>query len=132
PRIFSVAIFDIDHFKVYNDSFGHVAGDEVLQDMGLLLRRILRPTDFVARYGGEEFALLLPNTDVSSSIEAAERICNAIANNRWNLAPITASFGVATWEGEGPRVILSRADTALYASKAAGRNRVTHFSQISK
>jgi diguanylate cyclase (GGDEF)-like protein len=131
PQIFSVAIFDIDHFKIYNDTFGHITGDEVLRQMGQLLGRSLRPSDFVARYGGEEFALLLPNTGVAGSIEAAERTCTAIAQHNWELAPITASFGIATWNGEDAKSLLSKADTALYAAKAAGRNRVCHFSQIS-
>jgi diguanylate cyclase (GGDEF)-like protein len=131
PKTFSIAIFDIDHFKTYNDTYGHIRGDEVLRELGQLLGRSLRPSDFVARYGGEEFALLLPDTGLAGSIEAAERTCLAIAEHNWDLSPITASFGIATWNGEDARSLLSKADAALYAAKAAGRNRVCHFSQIS-
>ena len=127
----SLIMLDIDHFKQYNDAFGHPAGDEVLRQVGATLRAIVRGHDVVARYGGEEFVVLLPATGANDSVEVAERLRNAIAGHDWPHRPVTASFGVATYEPgmTDPNALVDRADRALYLAKEAGRNRTTHFDQ---
>jgi diguanylate cyclase (GGDEF)-like protein/PAS domain S-box-containing protein len=123
----SLVLLDIDHFKSYNDTFGHPKGDEVLRAVGRLLRRSLRATDFAARYGGEEFAIILPNTDRAGSLVVAEQLRRTIEGATWEDRPITASVGVATMGEEisTSEELVDFADRALYRSKQAGRNRVT-------
>ncbi len=89
-------MLDLDHFKQYNDSFGHPAGDEVLHWAGSILRAAVRGHDVVARYGGEEFVVLLPATDANEALEVAERLRSAIACRPWPHRKVTASLGVAT------------------------------------
>ena len=125
---FSLIMLDVDHFKQYNDAFGHPAGDDVLCDLARTLREDVRDHDLVARYGGEEFVLLLPMTDADAARTVGGGIRVAIAARDWKLRPITASLGIAT-TGPGastPARLLERADRALYHSKATGRDRVTH------
>jgi diguanylate cyclase (GGDEF)-like protein len=126
----SVIVIDIDHFKFYNDSFGHLAGDEILCIFASILTRTSRRYDVVARYGGEEFTVLLPSTASGPAREAAERQREALEAFDWPLRRITASFGVATMESAALPCIklLDQADQALYHAKGMGRNRVTHFS----
>lgn len=120
-------ILDIDHFKHVNDTWGHSAGDEVLRDLGALLRSFLRQSDSAARLGGEEFVVLMPGTGLTDATGAAERLCRELAaqvraNPPWS---ITASFGVATLQSdESGAALLARADAALYQAKTSGRNRV--------
>jgi diguanylate cyclase (GGDEF)-like protein/PAS domain S-box-containing protein len=123
----SLALLDIDDFKAYNDSYGHPAGDEVLRQVGRLLRRTLRASDFAARYGGEEFAIILPNTDATGAGVAAEHMRQAIDSAAWTNRPITVSVGVSTWGGQVTTAdaLVDQADRALYLSKQAGRNRVS-------
>ena len=123
----SLVLLDIDHFKPYNDTFGHPKGDEVLRSVGRLLRRSLRATDFAARYGGEEFAIILPNTDAPGSLVVAEQLRRAIETATWEDRSITASIGVATLGGAitNAEELVDHADRALYRSKQEGRNRVT-------
>ncbi|HEX6942844.1 MAG TPA: GGDEF domain-containing protein [Gemmatimonadaceae bacterium] len=123
----SLILLDIDHFKSYNDSFGHPKGDEILRGVGRLLRRSLRATDFAARYGGEEFAIILPNTDHAGSLVVAEQLRRAIETATWEERAITASIGIATMSEEISTAedLVDFADRALYRSKQAGRNRVT-------
>ncbi len=138
-RPLSVVFLDLDHFKLFNDEFGHLAGDEVLKYAAAILQRKARRSDYVARIGGEEFGALLPETDRLGSIRLAERFRAGIANATWPRRPITASFGVTTVEfakthvemevGERSR-LLAEADRALYHSKGSGRNRVTHVWEI--
>jgi diguanylate cyclase (GGDEF)-like protein len=120
-------LIDIDHFKAYNDTFGHPKGDDVLRAVGQLLRRSLRAADFAARYGGEEFAIILPNTDRAGSLVVAEQLRRAIEEATWEGRPITASIGVATMSEEisTAEELVDYADRALYRSKQAGRNCVT-------
>jgi two-component system chemotaxis response regulator CheY len=128
----SVIMLDIDHFKRYNDAFGHPAGDHVLQQVGRMLRSTVRGHDVVARYGGEEFVVLLPATSAADAFEVAERLRGSIAGHDWPHRAVTASFGVATYGPDTPDAValVERADRALYASKEAGRNRTRHFDQI--
>ena len=92
----SLIMLDIDHFKQYNDAFGHPAGDEVLRRVGTTLQSAVRAHDVVARYGGEEFVVLLPATEANEALEVAERLRSAIADQPWPLRKVTASLGVAT------------------------------------
>ncbi len=123
----SLILIDIDHFKSYNDTFGHPKGDEVLRNVGRLLQHLMRDTDFAARYGGEEFAIILPNTDREGAQQVAERLRHTIESATWDDRAITASVGAATFSREidRPELLLEHADKALYKSKETGRNRVT-------
>jgi diguanylate cyclase (GGDEF)-like protein len=132
---FSVFIFDIDNFKHYNDTNGHVQGDVVLKEIGRLLRENTRSTNIVARYGGEEFILLLENVKNSVAMKCAENIrklieCHSFPfGEKQPLGCVSISGGVATFPADGATVedIIKHADEALYMSKAAGRNRVTKY-----
>lgn len=130
-RELSVILLDVDHFKQYNDSFGHPAGDEVLRDVAQLMQRCARQGDLVARYGGEEFILLLPGTGPDEALKVAERIRMAISDHPWPVRPVTASLGVASRDSSEPtrQTLVERADAALYASKHAGRNCTTVWSR---
>lgn len=126
----AVIVFDIDHFKEVNDRYGHAAGDVALRHVASVAGKVVRTTDAVARYGGEEFVLVVPETDRASALHLAERLREAlrstdIAVNHEALR-VTASFGVAMLhpEDQEPEQLLRRADRALYAAKAAGRDRV--------
>jgi len=127
-RPLSLILLDVDHFKLFNDRFGHTAGDEVLRSVGGILRDVGRAMDVVARYGGEEFALILPDTDHSGAMVIAERCRRGIASADWPCRPITVSVGVTTSDSGpvGHQEFLDEADQALYYSKRHGRNRVTH------
>lgn len=120
----SVIMLDVDHFKKFNDEFGHKAGDQVLQHVGVVLREICRESDLPARYGGEEFVILCPETNSSGAMELAQRLRQKISDIELPYRKVTASFGVASM-GDSPETLVERADAALYASKEAGRNRVT-------
>jgi diguanylate cyclase (GGDEF)-like protein len=130
-RPFALLILDVDHFKRFNDTWGHEAGDLVLQHVAELLRATVREVDLPARLGGEEFVVLLPETPLAEALEAAERVRRRIESNAvlWNGRPlsVTASFGVAACPDSGvpPAELLAAADSALYASKESGRNRVS-------
>ncbi len=127
----SVVMLDVDHFKHYNDTFGHPAGDAALAELGHLLRDNVREHDLVARYGGEEFVFLLSATDADAAAACCERFRTIIARHRWPLRPITASFGIATSSARtvNGMQLVDEADRALYVSKHRGRNCVTHFDQ---
>ena len=127
----SLVIIDIDHYKQINDRHGHAAGDEALRHFVQITREQLRSQDELGRLGGEEFAVLLPETGLESAIAVAERIRRALEATPGRFGdvriPLAASFGVACWQSlaESPDALLQRADKALYAAKAGGRNRVT-------
>jgi diguanylate cyclase (GGDEF)-like protein len=125
----SVLMVDIDHFKQYNDTFGHPAGDEVLRQVGTILRKYVRAHDVVARYGGEEFVVLMPATRANEALEVAERLRAAIAFQPWPLRKVTASLGMATTAPWTPNAaaLVDQADQALYQSKQAGRDQVTCY-----
>ena len=117
---FSLAIFDIDHFKKVNDEKGHLEGDRVLQEFASLLDFCVRDTDIVTRYGGEEFVVIMPSTDIQGASIFAERLRTSAEDQ----VGIHISGGIALADdNDDPRSLLSRADSALYQAKASGRNR---------
>jgi diguanylate cyclase (GGDEF)-like protein len=121
----SLVMFDIDHFKQFNDTFGHPAGDELLRQVAQVLRESARAYDVAARYGGEEFALLLPNTTLEQAVQVAERLRQQIRAIENPHAPVSASFGVATYRrGTPPATLVYEADAALYRAKRSGRDQV--------
>ncbi|HEY7074508.1 MAG TPA: diguanylate cyclase [Solirubrobacteraceae bacterium] len=122
-RPLSVAIVDLDHFKAVNDEHGHQTGDEVLTAAVRAMRRRLRAEDQLGRLGGEEFLVLLPDTGAPAASLVADSLRTEIAGAPAPV-PVTASAGVATWEGEPPEALLRRADEALYAAKRGGRDRI--------
>ena len=138
---YSVALFDVDHFKAYNDTYGHVAGDEALIHTSTLIARHARAGDQVYRYGGEEFLLLLPEQDAAGARIAAERIRESLANSTVRHAHLdvygrfTVSVGIADLRGGGRAFedALHRADDALREAKQQGRNQtvVAHDAQES-
>ncbi len=123
---------DIDHFKRFNDTFGHQLGDQVLRLVGRTLVECIKGRDLAARYGGEEFAVILPNTKLSDAVTLAGNICKALASKKVirrstgeELGTVTISIGAASYRpGEPLRELVRRADLALYAAKGRGRNRV--------
>ena len=125
-RPMTMLLADVDHFKQYNDSYGHPAGDEVLRIVARLLRENTRPGDCVARYGGEEFAVLLPDTDVATALEIAERLRASVSMYEFPCRRVTLSIGVALPDAKElcPAGLVASADQALYGAKRAGRNRV--------
>ena len=128
----SLVMLDVDRFKSYNDTYGHMAGDGALMDLACTLREQSREHDLVARYGGEEFVLLLPATDARESEAFCARLRAAIEERAWPLRPITASLGVSTSTANTltTEQLLEEADRALYHSKERGRNAVTHYREI--
>jgi diguanylate cyclase (GGDEF)-like protein len=127
----SLIMLDIDHFKRFNDSHGHLQGDGALRVAARVLAGALRPTDFAVRYGGEEMMVILPETSGAVAAGVAERLCERMRETvvfddmRLPLPHITASFGVASLaDGQDDHALIASADAALYAAKAAGRDRV--------
>ena len=123
---FSVALFDMDHFKNINDTYGHLEGDAVLAALSKLIRKNIRTVDYVGRWGGEEFLLVMPETDKNAARYIAERLRRQISENNFGKAnKITASFGVTTYElGQSLEKTLFRMDNALYQAKEKGRDLV--------
>ncbi|WP_165864176.1 GGDEF domain-containing response regulator [Capsulimonas corticalis] len=128
----SLLVIDIDHFKSYNDSFGHPAGDEALRQFAAILRESAREGDVAARYGGEEFVMILSHTEASGALILAERLRRTIETYHWPHRGVTASIGISSLDTETarPEMMIARADQALYRSKGDGRNRITHFREI--
>ena len=128
---FSVIMIDLDHFKRFNDTHGHEAGDAVLQALGGFLQRHVRAGDIACRYGGEEFTLVLPGSTLALAQQRAEELSEGVRSlhvdfNGSSLGPFSLSAGVATFpnHGEGAEMILQAADMALYKAKNEGRDRV--------
>jgi diguanylate cyclase (GGDEF)-like protein len=120
----SLVVFDVDHFKIINDTRGHLAGDEVLRAIAQVLAGAVREMDLVARYGGEEFAVILPRCDQHDAIRVIERI-TAMTRQRPDLEGVTLSSGLATipFNAADGISLVAAADEALYESKRSGRNR---------
>jgi diguanylate cyclase (GGDEF)-like protein len=128
-RSISVALLDIDHFKRFNDSHGHLAGDGALVAVARVLERNSRSHDVVARYGGEEFAVILPETDADGAQQFAEKMRLAVEGadiSPEGDEPLSVSVGIATSSADArtPQELVALADNRLYRAKAAGRNRV--------
>jgi diguanylate cyclase (GGDEF)-like protein len=127
-RPFAIALADLDHFKVVNDTHGHAAGDELLREAARRIRSAMRDYDLIGRYGGEEFLLLLPGCDATAARDVAERVRAGIAANPAPVGDVelvvSASLGVAwTTTGDvGPSLLIQAADEALYRAKSLGRN----------
>ncbi|MGK7942887.1 MAG: GGDEF domain-containing protein, partial [Microcystaceae cyanobacterium] len=126
-----VIMIDVDHFKQYNDIYGHDAGDFVLKTISHLLIANVRHADIACRYGGEEMTLILPNASLTDAEKRAEEIRVSLSQlilnyQKQSLKQLTASFGVAVFPQHGERcsTLLQSADAALYQAKAEGRNRV--------
>jgi diguanylate cyclase len=134
---FSLIIFDIDHFREVNNTYGHQAGDRILIHIAETVTASVRCDDFVFRYGGDEFVVILPGASLPDGMNVAEKIRRAVQNIEFILVKgreeslrVTVSMGVAeALPGDTPGVILARADRALYVSKHGGRNRVTAASE---
>jgi diguanylate cyclase (GGDEF)-like protein len=132
----ALIMFDLDHFKLLNDTNGHLGGDLVLIETAKVISSLLRLGDLFGRYGGEEFAIILPNTDIVGALDVAERIRVAISKNVINFQAseikVTASVGVAVVSEEDNRYedLISNTDIALYDAKASGRNIVCVAKQL--
>ena len=129
-RLLSVLMIDIDHFKVVNDTYGHQAGDQVLEELAKIMELSSRDTDIVGRYGGEEFLLVLPELDNKQALIFAERIrkmpksLDVVFNSQH--IHISVSVGVATYPEHGTEVekLITASDNAMYKAKANGRDQV--------
>lgn len=136
PRTLCLFLFDIDHFKHYNDSNGHLPGDELLKSLAKLLRDSIREAELAGRYGGEEFLVVMPNVTRVEALRAAERIRVLVSERPFDFregqpgGSVTVSGGVAMWptDGDDVETLLRCADEALYEAKRAGRNRVFAYS----
>lgn len=133
----SLLMIDVDDLKVINDTYGHQAGDTVLSSIGNILSETLRKVDIPARYGGDEFAVILPNTNKTGSIAAAEKVRSRL--KRVSLRsdsreiPVTFSMGIATYPqcAASKEMLIEKSDRALYESKNQGKNKITHYEDIS-
>jgi diguanylate cyclase (GGDEF)-like protein len=128
---FSIIMLDLDHFKRFNDAFGHDAGDAVLETLGRFLKGHVRGGDIACRYGGEEFTLILPGATLEAATQRAEQLCEGIRVLHVEFkgqptGPLTLSVGIATFpnHGDSGEAVLQAADAALYQAKNEGRDRV--------
>ena len=131
--VFSIIILDLDSFKAFNDNYGHLAGDKLLRQIGVIMKGAVRGADQAFRYGGDEFAIVLPQTTIEDAHEVAERVRRRVASrvDAGNIS-VTASLGLASWpaDGIGSNEILDAADTALYHAKRSGGNQSRRASGI--
>jgi diguanylate cyclase len=135
---FSVIMLDIDHFKVVNDTFGHLVGDSLLKGFADILSGLVRRNDLAARYGGEEFLVLLPETNVEGAYAVSEKIRNILLKKEWTIkesgkriGQIKASMGIAQYKlGETGNEVIIRADEAMYQAKSTGRDRIIIHSDL--
>ncbi|HST08662.1 MAG TPA: diguanylate cyclase [Gemmatimonadaceae bacterium] len=133
-RGFSVLVGDVDHFKQYNDAFGHPAGDEVLQTIAEIMRDSTRKGDCCARYGGEEFVIVLPDTAIADALDTSEHIRARVAAKKFNGRKMTLSIGVASFpeDADDAESIIAVADEALYQAKREGRDRSVRARRLQK
>jgi diguanylate cyclase (GGDEF)-like protein len=133
-RVFSVLVGDVDHFKQYNDAFGHPAGDEVLKAIADIMRASTRKVDCCARYGGEEYVIVLPDTAPAEALEVAEHIRARVAAKKFSGRKITLSIGVAAFpeDADDAEAIIAVADEALYQAKREGRDRTIRARRLAK
>ena len=132
----SLIIFDVDHFKNYNDSNGHIAGSAALKKVGQLTQKAFRTSDILAKYGGDEFVIILPNSDKIGAFLGAERLRETVEHTSFEggesqpLGKVTLSLGIASYPEHGAttREILDRADKAMYVAKESGRNKTVIYS----
>lgn len=122
----SIIMIDLDNFKMINDKYGHVKGDEILRHISKILDRNSREGELVGRYGGEEFIILLPNVTRDQAVKAAERLRKEIEESQCNGIYYTASFGVYMYESGSPEKFVSKADQLLYEAKKDGKNSVAY------
>lgn len=129
-HIFSCLMIDIDHFKDYNDRYGHLVGDGILKEVSRIIKENIRQIDLLCRYGGEEFSLILTDTDNEQARFAAERIRQEVGDKHIKVydeeLQVTISVGISTFPRDGQEIeeVIDRADMALYQAKNTGRNRV--------
>jgi diguanylate cyclase (GGDEF)-like protein len=130
----SFMMIDVDEFKPYNDSFGHLEGDRALKIVGAILKEGLRGADVAARFGGEEFSILLPQTTCEEAVTIAERIRRRIETTKFPKRKITISIGVACSSANlhSPDELIDAADQAVYEAKRRGRNNVQAFDNLTK
>lgn len=134
----TIVLFDIDFFKKFNDTYGHLTGDAVLVEVGKKIETTVRTEDILARYGGEEFAVIARETPTPKAKVLGERIRRAVekckVETETEVLSVTASVGVSTWNGHEPEMsadaLIATADRALYVAKEAGRNCVRHASEL--
>ena len=131
----SLLMIDIDHFKGFNDTYGHINGDEILKRISFLISDNIRAIDFAARYGGEEFAVILPEVPLSGAHVVAERIRSSTEKHKIQIRDkkvnVTISVGIATYPDDAitSEDFIDRADKALYLAKRTGRNKVCDYSE---
>jgi diguanylate cyclase (GGDEF)-like protein len=129
---FSILIYDIDHFKKINDTYGHLAGDYILKELSARIKSILRDSDIFIRFGGEEFLLLLPTTKISGATILAQRILQKSSHDPYVFQEqqiyLTVSIGITSpLKSDSLASLLERADQALYKAKSSGRNQMQYF-----
>ena len=131
-------MLDVDHFKKINDQYGHLTGDEVLKQVGIILKECIREIDIAGRYGGEEFCVVLPDTDSTAALVVAERIRQAILNKTIKAydasVTVTISIGLASYPADGKIVeeLIDKADWSLYRAKSQGRNCTVAFGMYNR
>jgi diguanylate cyclase (GGDEF)-like protein len=131
-KILSIVMADLDRFKRVNDTYGHTAGDRVLEAVGKFLEKNIRDVDVIARFGGEEFVILLPEADKYEAYTVSERLRQKFSKIKFdNLPPLTISLGIASYpeDGKDLEMLIKRADAAMYAAKLNGRNKVIKYTQ---
>ncbi|MBF0382656.1 MAG: GGDEF domain-containing protein, partial [Magnetococcales bacterium] len=129
----SLIFFDVDHFKKFNDTYGHDMGDRVLEELGKAVDNKFRDPDIPCRYGGEEFCVIMPNTNDTGAMIAAEKLRKKVESLDIDGVSVTITIGVASYplsESKTPEELLKAADMALYRGKAGGRNRVVSWHDV--